>query len=148
MQVLGDRWTMLILHECFWRVRRFSEMQRNLGIARNILSARLQALVATGLLERQLYRVDPERYEYRLTQKAIDLYPAVVAIIRWGDQHFAGENGPPVVFRHACGHDADPQMVCAHCGDKLDARKVRPEPGPGAETDEHLAVPRREQIPA
>ena len=75
MDILGERWTLLILRECFYGVRRFSVMQRNLGIARNILSARLQLLVRTGILERRRYQDEPERFEYRLTDKGLGLYP-------------------------------------------------------------------------
>src|SRR5215210_1476593 len=99
MDILGERWTLLILRECFYGVRRFSAMQRNLGIARNILSARLQLLVRTGILERRRYQEEPERFEYKLTARGLDLYPAVVAIMRWGDEHLAEEE-PPVVLRH------------------------------------------------
>ena len=98
MEILGERWTLLILRECFYGVRRFSVMQRNLGIARNILSARLQLLVRTGILEKRRYQDEPERFEYKLTEKGLGLYPAVVAIMRWGDEHLC-ENGPPVVLR-------------------------------------------------
>jgi DNA-binding HxlR family transcriptional regulator len=133
MEVLGERWTFLILREAFFGVRRFSELQRNLGIARNILSARLQTLVRAGILERSRYREEPERYEYRLTVMGRDLYPAVVAIMRWGDCYLAGDAGPPLVLRHSCGHDAEPLLVCAHCRDELDPRAVTPEPGPGAQ---------------
>jgi DNA-binding HxlR family transcriptional regulator len=133
MEMLGERWTFLILRECFYGVRRFSDMQRNLGIARNILSTRLQALVRHGILERQRYSDEPERYEYRLTAAGRDLYPAVVTIMRWGDQHLAGPAGPPVVLRHACGHPADATLVCAHCRAELHPHDVTPEPGPGAE---------------
>src|SRR5918911_5096413 len=108
MGVLGERWTFLILRECFYGVRRFSDMQRNLGIARNILSARLQRLVAAGILERRRYQSEPERFEYRLTATGRDLYPAVITIMRWGDEHLLGEDGRPVVLRHTCGHEADP----------------------------------------
>ena len=87
MDILGERWTLLILRECFYGVRRFSVMQRNLGIARNILSARLQLLVRTGILEKRRYQEEPERFEYKLTEKGLALYPAVVAIMRWGDEH-------------------------------------------------------------
>ena len=132
MEILGERWTMLILREAFWGVRRFTEMQRNLGIARNILSVRLQTLVATGILERRRYSQDPDRYEYRLTQMGLDLYPAVVAIMRWGDEHLCRGEGAPVVLRHSCGHDAEPKMVCSCCGVELEPHSVHPEPGPGA----------------
>ncbi len=127
MEILGERWTMLIMREAFYGVRRFSDLQRNLGIARNILSARLQLLVRTGILEKRRYQEEPERFEYKLTEKGLGLYPAVVAIMRWGDEHLS-EEGPPVVLRHSCGHLADPVLVCAHCRAELDPHDVTPEP--------------------
>ena len=130
MEVLGERWTFMILRECFYGVRRFSDMQRNLGIARNILSARLQALVRHGILERRRYQDEPARYEYRLTAVGRDLYPAVVSIMRWGDRHLAGPAGPPVVLRHKCGHEADPVLVCSHCREELHPHDVTPERSP------------------
>jgi DNA-binding HxlR family transcriptional regulator len=134
MEILGERWTILILREAFYGVRRFTEMQRNLGIARNILSARLQALVAHGILERRRYQEEPERYEYRLTPAGHALYPAIVTLLQWGDEHLQGEQGPPVVLRHnLCGHVADPLLVCSHCREPLRAREVTPERGPGAQ---------------
>jgi DNA-binding HxlR family transcriptional regulator len=128
MAILGERWTFLILHEAFHGVRRFSEMQRNLGIARNILSVRLQLLVRTGILEKRPYRAGQERFEYRLSASGRALYPAVVAISQWGEQHLAGEAAPHAVLRHRCGQPADPILVCAHCGEELDPRAVTPEP--------------------
>ncbi len=128
MEILGERWTLLILREAFYGVRRFTDIQRNLGIARNILSVRLQRLVAAGLLERRRYQEEPERFEYRLTAMGRDLFPAMVAIMRWGDRHLAGDDGPPLVLRHTCGHDAEPEVCCAHCGERLRARDVTPEP--------------------
>ena len=125
MDILGERWTFLILRESFYGVRRFSDMQRNLGIARNILSTRLQALVANGILERRLYQEEPPRHEYRLTEAGRDLYPAIVTLMRWGDRHLSDE--PPVVLRHnSCGHEADPLLVCSHCHEELDPHEVTP----------------------
>ena len=132
MDILGERWTMLIMREAFYGVRRFSDMQRNLGIARNILSTRLQTLVRAGILERRLYQEEPERFEYRLTQAGRDLYPAVIAIMKWGDDYLADEAGPPVVLRHTCGELIDPVLVCDCCGQPLHPHDVTPEPGPGA----------------
>jgi DNA-binding HxlR family transcriptional regulator len=132
MDILGERWTFLILRECFYGVRRFTDMQRNLGIARNILSARLHTLVRAGILERRRYQSDPERFEYRLTAAGRDLYPAVITIMRWGDEHLLAKDGPPVVLRHTCGHEADPVVVCSHCSQPLHPHDVTPEPGPGA----------------
>ena len=128
MELLGERWTFLILREAFWGVRRFSILQRNLGIARNILSSRLQNLVTAGILERSKYQDEPERFEYKLTEMGRDLYPAVVAIMRWGDRHLADESGAPLVLRHTCGHDAAPELCCSHCGEAIDARDITPEP--------------------
>ena len=110
MEILGERWTMLIMREAFYGVRRFSDMQRNLGIARNILSTRLQTLVRAGILERRRYQEEPERFEYRLTRAGRDLYPALIAIMRWGDEHLSADLGPPVVLRHSCGEEADPVL--------------------------------------
>ncbi|MDA0170628.1 helix-turn-helix transcriptional regulator [Solirubrobacter taibaiensis] len=126
MEILGERWTFLILRESFYGVRRFSDMQRNLGIARNILSTRLQTLVANGILERRLYQEEPPRHEYRLTEAGRDLYPAIVTLMRWGDRHLSNET-PPVVLRHnSCGHEADPLLVCSHCHEELDPHEVTP----------------------
>jgi DNA-binding HxlR family transcriptional regulator len=131
MEILGERWTFLILRESFYGVRRFSDIQRNLGIARNILSTRLQTLVGAGILERVLYQEEPERYEYRLTEAGRDLYPAIVTLMRWGDRHLVGQT--PVVLRHnLCGHEADPMLVCSHCREELDPYEVTPERGFGA----------------
>ena len=132
MDILGERWTFLILRESFYGVRRFSDMQRNLGIARNILSSRLQTLVGAGILERRRYQEEPERFEYRLTAAGRDLYPAIIAIMRWGDEHLATTRRPPVELHHSCGEVADPVLVCGHCGEPLHPHDVTPAPGPGA----------------
>ena len=133
LDTIGDRWTLLLLREAFLGVRRFDQMQRNLGIARNILTDRLQKLVANGILERRRYQERPERFEYRLTQKGLDLYPALVTLMQWGDAHMAGTGGAPLALVHErCGHAADPRLACGHCGERLDPREVRVEAGPGA----------------
>ena len=127
MEILGERWTFLILRESFYGVRRFSDIQRNLGIARNILSTRLQSLVGAGILERVLYQEEPERYEYRLSEAGKDLYPAIVTLMRWGDRHLQGRARP--ARRPApqpCGHDAEPLLVCSHCREELDPHEVTP----------------------
>src|SRR5436190_4110562 len=133
VDLLGDRWTFLILREAFFGVRRFGEMQRNLGMARTVMSSRLKTLVAEGLLERRPYRTDPVWFEYRLTDKGLDFYPVALAMMQWGDRYLAGPEGPPTVLRHrSCGQPADPLWVCGHCHKPLHAHDVQPEPGPGA----------------
>lgn len=132
LALVGERWTLLILREAFFGVRRYGELARNLGIPRPTLSVRLRTLVDAGLLERAPYSRDPDRYEYRLTEAGRDLFPAIVALMRWGDAHLAGPKGPPIVLRHhGCGEIADPRLTCSRCGKELDARSVTPEAGPG-----------------
>ena len=130
--VLGERWTLVILREAFTRRRRFEDIQRDLGIARNILADRLQRLVAEGILERRAYQQRPERFEYRLTDKGRDLYPVLIALMQWGDRYTAGDAGPPVELIHEpCGQHTQPRLVCDHCGEPIDPRDMRPQPGPG-----------------
>lgn len=126
LEVIGEWWTMLILREAFNGVRRFDGFQERLGIARNVLAARLQRLVDHGILERRLYQERPERYEYRLTDKGRDLYPVLITLMHWGDKWTAGEDGPPVRLKHeACGHDPEPMLACSNCGGELQPREVR-----------------------
>src|SRR3712207_828765 len=96
MAVLGERWAILILREAFYGATRFDEFQRNLGIAPNILSARLRALVAHGVLERAPGAGGGARHEYRLTEKGRDVFPAYLALKRWGDRWMAPPEGPVV----------------------------------------------------
>jgi DNA-binding HxlR family transcriptional regulator len=130
--VLGERWTLVILREAFNGRRRFEDIQRDLGIARNILADRLQTLVEEGVLERRPYQERPQRFEYRLTDKGRDLYPVLIALMQWGDRYTAGDAGPPVELVHqTCGHVMHPQLVCDHCGEPVDPREVTPQAGPG-----------------
>jgi DNA-binding HxlR family transcriptional regulator len=133
VDLLGDRWTFLVLREAFFGVRRFGHMQRNLGIARTVLSSRLKLLVETGLLERRPYREAPAWEEYHLTAKGRDFYPVALALMDWGDRYLAGEAGPPTILHHrTCDHDTRPVWVCSHCSTPLDPRDIEPRPGPGA----------------
>ena len=125
LAVVGDRWTLLVLREAFLKTRRFDDFRVRLGIARRVLTERLALLVAEGVLTRVAYSERPPRHEYRLTDKGRDLYPALLALVHWGDRHYAGADGPPIRHRHrACGHDLGAVMTCAHCGDPVDPRAV------------------------
>jgi DNA-binding HxlR family transcriptional regulator len=133
LAIVGERWSLLILREAFLGVRRFDQLQANLGIARNILADRLHRLVGNGILERQQYQERPQRFEYRLTRMGLDLYPALVAIMQWGDRYVADEAGAPLKLEHlACGKETEPRFVCSECGEPIDARAVRAKIGPGA----------------
>lgn len=126
LEVVGEWWTILVMREAFSGVRRFDEFQGRLGIARNVLAARLQRLVDTGILERRLYQERPERFEYRLTEKGFDLYPVLLSLMRWGDRWTAGPEGPPVRLVHQnCGHEATSVLSCSECGEELKPREVR-----------------------
>lgn len=132
LSLVGERWTLLILREAFFGVRRFGQLVRNLDIPRPTLSSRLRTLVDAGLLERVPYASDPDRHEYRLTDAGRDLFAAIVSLMQWGDAHLPGPKGPPIVLRHnTCGEIADPHLTCHYCGTDINARNVTPEPGPG-----------------
>jgi DNA-binding HxlR family transcriptional regulator len=126
MDILSDRWTFLILREGFFGVRRYGEMQRNLGIARNVLADRLKQLVADGMFERVRYRTDPDWYEYRLTERALDLYPTIVGLMRWAERNLsAGQDEVRLELVHrSCGAPAEPYLACLHCHEPLTARDI------------------------
>jgi len=132
LEVIGEWWTMLVVREAFNGVRRFDDFQGRLGIARNVLAARLQGLVEHGILERRLYQERPERYEYRLTPKGFDLYPVLLSLINWGDRWETPERGIPVRIIHECGEEAHAALTCSACGKAISARETRAVPGPGA----------------
>jgi DNA-binding HxlR family transcriptional regulator len=133
LQVVGERWTLLVLREVFTGQRRFEEIQRNLGVATNILSDRLQTLVDEGILERRAVSDRSDRFEYRLTDKGLDLNPVLLELMRWGDRWDAPADGPPKVVEHRdCGHETRAVQTCSHCGGELTARNVRLHDGPGA----------------
>jgi DNA-binding HxlR family transcriptional regulator len=139
LSVIGDRWTLMILRDCFLKVRRFDDFQARLGIGRPILADRLQKLVDSGVLARVVYQGSPVRHEYRLTQKGLDLYPIIMAIVHWGDVHMSGKKGRPLLHRHmTCGHQFDPVHVCSECAAALDPRQVQVLPGPGARKRVHM----------
>ncbi len=133
LEVLGDRWTLLVIRDAFLGVRRFDDFQRSLGVARNVLADRLARLVEEGILERRRYQERPERFEYRMTAKGVDLLPVTMSLMKWGDRYYAPPEGPPRVVRHrGCGGEVSIHMTCERCGAQLRAGDVRAEPGPGA----------------
>jgi DNA-binding HxlR family transcriptional regulator len=129
LEIVGEWWTLLVLRNVMLGQRRFEEIQTNLGIARNILSDRLGTLVEHAVLDRVKYQDAPERFEYRLTQRGRDLFPVIVALMHWGDEH-AAPNGPPMVLKHECGA-TESVLVCASCGEPIRLDTVRAKAGPG-----------------
>jgi DNA-binding HxlR family transcriptional regulator len=129
--VIGERWTVLILREAFRGTTRFDTFQSRLGLGRTLLSDRLSVLVGEGIFERVRYQERPERYEYRLTGKGLDLYPVLLALMQWGDRYKVDE--PPVTLVHeGCGEAARPRLACGNCAEPIGYFDLRAEYAPGA----------------
>ena len=131
LEVVGERWSLLIVRDIgLAGIRRFNDLQRNLGVARNVLAARLEHLVSEGVLEREA-AADTAYSSYRLTAKGEGLLEVVTAMTQWGDQWYAPE-GPPVTFHHDdCGGDVHHQLICTRCGDIVEGGEVSVREGPG-----------------
>jgi DNA-binding HxlR family transcriptional regulator len=131
LSVIGDRWTLLIIRDLFLGMRRFEEFQHDLGLTRHRLAQRLHKLVAHGILRRVAYQTRPRRFEYRLTEKGLDLYPILVSLLGWGDRWMAGGEGPPVELVHRnCGEVITPALRCPQCDEEITARAMSARPGP------------------
>ncbi len=122
VQIIGDKWSILVLREAFLGVRRFDVMQRHLGIARNILTDRLNRLVEHGILTRVQYSERPPRSEYRLTQSGVDLWPTIVSLLQWGNAHLPNADPPITISHRGCGHQTTFSLHCDHCGERVTAR--------------------------
>ena len=126
LQVVGDPWTLLILRDAFLGVRRFDDWQAKLGVARNVLAARLKTLVEQGVLETRLYSEHPPRKDYVLTPRGRDLLPVILTLKAWGDRHVYGEAARPLDHVHICGADLELGIVCKACGKAVDNRELTP----------------------
>jgi DNA-binding HxlR family transcriptional regulator len=139
LEVVGERWSLLIVRDILLGLRRFDELQANLVIARNVLQTRLQRLQEHGVIERIPYQQHPVRHEYRLTEKGLDLWPTIVALMKWGDRYASPEGGPAVLIEHRdCGGAVDEHRICERCSAKLRARDAIGRPGPGASPNHPL----------
>lgn len=131
LEVVGERWTFLILRDSLMDVRRFDQFLTRLGVARNVLTDRLNRLVDNGILERVAYQDRPLRHEYRLTTKGQELAPVIITLMEWGDRYLAGEAGAPMINEHAdCGGHVVAQVVCEKCERPLALDEVGHRPGP------------------
>jgi DNA-binding HxlR family transcriptional regulator len=135
LQVLGDRWSFVVLREVFNGIRRFADMRTRTAIPRQVLTDRLNLLVTEGLLRREPYREAGQRAreEYRLTAKGMDLYPVLVALNEWGSAYYADPVGSPLRFVHRdCGAEVEVALRCRDGHDVERSQDVIPQPGPGA----------------
>jgi DNA-binding HxlR family transcriptional regulator len=130
LDLVGDRWTLLILRDVFRGVRRFSRIQADLGIARNLLTDRLAALVEAGVLERVPYQQRPLRHEYRLSEKGRDLSGALIALMQWGDR-WTTDRPPTVLVHDECGTPLEQFPACPACHQPVTPDHIRSRPGPG-----------------
>lgn len=128
LAVVGDRWTMLIVRELFLGTRRFDRFQSFTGMSTGLLTDRLGRLADEGIVRRVRYQDRPARYEYKLTRKGVALYPVLIALKSWGDEHTGRRRQPPTKLEHAgCGQAMSPEihMTCSACGEEVEARDVR-----------------------
>lgn len=144
LNILGDRWTLMILYLAFQRVRRFDEFQGRIGLARSLLVDRLRRLQTAGILKKVRYQERPARDEYRLTEMGLDLYPVALTIIGWEKRWFYDPANPAHRLKHSCGKAFTPELRCGHCGELVTARDVYVKEGPGAEY-EPSAPPRAQR---
>jgi DNA-binding HxlR family transcriptional regulator len=138
LEIVGEWWTLLVLRDVFLGYSRFDEFESRLGIARNVLTQRLERLVEAGVLERVPYQERPVRYDYLLTEKGRDLWQVVTAMRQWGDRWAAPEGAPVELVHDGCGEIVNAVPACSHCGEELTTRNIRAVPGPGLRT-EHAA---------
>ena len=140
LEVIGERWTLLILRDAVLGVERFEEFQESLGIASNVLTSRLKLLCDEGVLERLRDAHRPGRPKYVLTDKGRELGPALIVLMKWGDRHYATQGGPPRLTVHVgCGGNIGANLRCEGCGKYAGVGEIELPPGPGAPRSEHSA---------
>ena len=133
VDVIGQRWTPLLVRDLFAGMTKFEDIRRDLGVASNVLAERLADLEKHGVVERRQYQSAPARHEYVLTEKGRDLYPVIVTLLAWGDKWLADDQGPPALTIHdECGNVTTARTVCAECGGELNVDNTTAAPGPGA----------------
>lgn len=134
LEIIGERWTLLVVRDALYGVRRYNDFLVHLGIPRAVLAARLQTLTAEGILEKRRYQDSPPRDEYVITERGIALWPTLRSLGRWGREHFAEEQLR--IFRHAdCGTELGSYGECPVCGTVVPVADVIMEPGPGLSRD-------------
>jgi DNA-binding HxlR family transcriptional regulator len=140
LEIIGDPWTLLVIRDAFQGVRRFEQWQERLGVARNVLAARLKSLVANGVLEPKVYSERPLRHEYVLTPKGKELAAVLLTLHDWGARHLYHSCEAGVSFRHKpCGETLKPKLVCADCGEPVRPRDLEMVRSPGPTVAEVLA---------
>lgn len=130
LTLLGERWTYLLIREIYFGVHRFGQLQRALGIAPNVLAARLVSLTDAGILEKIRYHEDPDWFEYHLAPDAREIAPAMLWIAQWAEEHLSDADQVRLLRHTSCGRRTHPKLVCDQCGEDLHARDLEPELAP------------------
>jgi DNA-binding HxlR family transcriptional regulator len=147
LEVLGEWWTLLIVRDAFFGITRFDDFHSRLGIARNILSTRLDTLVDAGVMERRAYDEARARSNYVLTDKGRALWPVMLALREWGDTWVVGEGNEPVQSVHKlCGARITAERVCSECGEPLRLQDLGVTPGPGLRDEAMLPAAARTPV--
>lgn len=132
LEVVGERWSILILRSISLGATRFDDLQSSTGITRSMLTTRLRTLIDEGVIEKRQYSEKPPRYEYLLTEKGQDLWPVMVHLMKWGDRYYLDPKGPPTIVQHrGCGGEPDLHLICDRCGKPLERSDIKTIPGPG-----------------
>lgn len=125
LKLVGDRWSILIIRAALRGIRRFDDFADDLGIARPILTKRLQRLVTSGVMAKERYQERPQRYEYRLTPAGVALSPALVALIKWGEHHMADGSAEIILVHAPCGTELEQAFWCTHCATTFGPAAIR-----------------------
>jgi DNA-binding HxlR family transcriptional regulator len=131
LEVVGDRWTLLIVREAVAGVTRFDDFLQHLRFARNVLADRLARLVEEGILDRCAYQQRPARHDYVVTDKGRDLWPVLASLMAWGDSYAAPNGAPRVLIHESCGGRVDQAVTCASCRSELGNDELITRAGPG-----------------
>jgi DNA-binding HxlR family transcriptional regulator len=140
LEVIGERWTLLIVRDAVLGTTRFEDFQESLGIASNVLTNRLKLLCDEGVLARVPDPERPGRPKYVLTDKGSELGPALIVLMKWGDRHYPTATGPPRLTLHTrCGGSFGPDLRCDRCGQQARPGEIDLPAGPGAPRAEGAA---------
>jgi DNA-binding HxlR family transcriptional regulator len=132
LEIVGDRWTVLVVRSALAGATRFDDFRRRLEIADNVLADRLSRLTEEGILERRQYQDRPVRHEYLVTEKGRELWPILVAMVEWGDRYYAPDGPPRILYHDECGGQVLQHLTCAECDASVRPAEIATRPGPGA----------------
>ncbi|MFE3453487.1 winged helix-turn-helix transcriptional regulator [Nonomuraea sp. NPDC059194] len=140
LELIGERWTLLVIRDAMYGVRRYGDFLAHLDIPRAVLSQRLSTLVEAGILDKRRYQDSPPREEYVLTEVGRELWLPVLALAQWGERHLTSTGTRRLFFHTACGTRLDQAAHCSACGVRVGLEEVEVRPGPGLETSRADAV--------